>query len=43
MNQRAGRSVHHWWAVSDNEADAPEPLDDVARVMGRVVWWGHTD
>ncbi len=21
----------------------PQPLDDRARIMGRVVWWAHTD
>ena len=28
---------------SDNEHYEPQPLDDMARIMGRVVWWAHTD
>ena len=31
------------WADSDNEEYEPQPLDDRARIMGRVVWWAHTE
>ena len=29
--------------VSDNDKYEPQPLDDAARIMGRVVWWAHTE
>ena len=28
---------HWWWSVSDNEAYGPEPLADLARILGHVV------
>ena len=41
--KRLRKRDHRWWADSDNEEHEPQPLDDVARIMGRVVWWAHTD
>ena len=41
--KRLRKRDHRWWADSDNEQYEPEPLDDRARIMGRVVWWAHTD
>ena len=41
--KRLRKRDHRWWADSDNEEYEPQPLDDRARIMGRVVWWAHTD
>ena len=41
--KRLRKRDHRWWADSDNEKHEPQPLDDRARIMGRVVWWAHTD
>ena len=41
--KRLRKRDHRWWADSDNEKYEPQPLDDRARIMGRVVWWAHTD
>ncbi len=41
--KRVRKRDHRWWADSDNEEYEPQPLDDRARIMGRVVWWAHTD
>ena len=41
--KRLRKRAHRWWADSDNEKYEPQPLDDRARIMGRVVWWAHTD
>ena len=41
--KRLRKRAHHWWADSDNGSYEPQPLDDVARILGRVVWWAHTD
>ena len=41
--KRLRKRDHRWWADSDNEEHEPQPLDDRARIMGRVVWWAHTD
>ena len=41
--KRLRKRDHRWWADSDNEKYEPQPLDDAARIMGRVVWWAHTD
>ncbi len=41
--KRLRKRKHRWWADSDNEEYEPQPLDDRARIMGRVVWWAHTD
>ena len=41
--KRLRKRDHRWWADSDNEQYEPQPLDDRARIMGRVVWWAHTD
>ena len=35
--KRLRKRDHRWWAASDNEEYEPQPLDDVARIMGRVV------
>ena len=40
--KRLRKRDHRWWADSDNEEHEPQPLDDRARIMGRVVWWGRT-
>ena len=41
--KRLRKRDHRWWADSDNEQHEPQPLDDRARILGRVVWWAHTD
>ncbi len=41
--KRLRKRDHRWWTDSDNEEYEPQPLDDRARIMGRVVWWAHTD
>ena len=41
--KRVRKRDHRWWADSDNEEYEPQPLDDRARILGRVVWWAHTD
>ena len=43
--KRLRKRDHRWWADSDNDNEEyePQPLDDRARIMGRVVWWAHTD
>ena len=41
--KRIRKRDHRWWADSDNEEYEPQPLNDRARIMGRVVWWAHTD
>ena len=41
--KRLRKRDHRWWADSDNDKHEPQPLDDRARIMGRVVWWAHTD
>ena len=41
--KRLRKRDHRWWADSDNKKHEPQPLDDRARIMGRVVWWAHTD
>ena len=41
--KRLRKRDHRWWAVSDNDSYEPQPLGDAARIMGRVVWWAHTD
>ncbi len=41
--KRLRKRDHRWWADSDNEEYEPQPHDDRARIMGRVVWWAHTD
>ena len=41
--KRLRKRDHRWWADSDNEEYEPQPLDDAARILGRVVWWAHTD
>ena len=41
--KRLRKRDHRWWADSDNDEYEPQPLDDRARIMGRVVWWAHTD
>ena len=41
--KRLRKRDHRWWADSDNEEYEPQPLDDRARILGRVVWWAHTD
>ena len=41
--KRLRKRDHRWWADSDNEQHEPQPLDDRARIMGRIVWWAHTD
>ena len=41
--KRLRKRDHRWWADSDNDKYEPQPLDDRARIMGRVVWWAHTD
>ena len=41
--KRVRKRDHQWWADSDNDKYEPQPLDDRARIMGRVVWWAHTD
>ena len=41
--KRIRKRDHRWWADSDNDKYEPQPLDDRARIMGRVVWWAHTD
>ena len=41
--KRLRKRHHRWWADSDNKKYEPQPLDDRARIMGRVVWWAHTD
>ncbi len=41
--KRLRKRDHRWWADSDNEEHEPQPLDDRARILGRVVWWAHTD
>ncbi len=41
--KRLRKRDHRWWADSDNDKYEPQPLDDVARILGRVVWWAHTD
>ena len=41
--KRLRKRDHRWWADSDNKEYEPQPLDDRARIMGRVVWWAHTD
>ena len=41
--KRLRKRDHRWWADSDNGEYEPQPLDDRARIMGRVVWWAHTD
>ena len=38
--KRLRKRDHRWWADSDNEKYEPQPLDDRARILGRVVWWG---
>ena len=42
-SKRLRKRDHRWWADSDNEKYEPQTLDDRARIMGRVVWWAHTD
>ena len=41
--KRLRKRDHRWWADSDNKKYEPQTLDDRARIMGRVVWWAHTD
>ena len=41
--KRLRKRNHRWWAVSDNDEYEPQPLDDVSQILGRVVWWAHTD
>ena len=41
--KRVRKRDHRWWADGDNEEYEPQPLNDRARIMGRVVWWAHTD
>ena len=41
--KRLRKRDHRWWADGDNEEYEPQPLNDRARIMGRVVWWAHTD
>ncbi len=41
--KRLRKRDHRWWADSDNDSYEPQLLDDLARIMGRVVWWAHTD
>ena len=41
--KRLRKRDHRWWADSDNEEYEPQPLGDRARILGRVVWWAHTD
>ena len=41
--KRLRKRNHHWWADSDNDSYEPQPLEDVARILGRIVWWAHSD
>ncbi len=41
--KRLRKRDHRWWADSDHEEYKPQPLDDASRILGRVVWWAHTD
>ena len=41
--KRLRKRDHRWWTDSDNEKYEPQQLDDAARIMGRVVWWAHSD
>ncbi len=41
--KRLRKRDHRWWADSDNDSYEAQPLDDVAGILGRVVWWGHSD
>ena len=41
--KRIRQRVDGWWADSDNDAYEPRVLTEDDIVIGRVVWWAHTE
>ena len=39
LRKREGR----WWAYSDNPDHSSHELGDGDEIVGRVVWWAHTE